>query len=135
MADNIAEGQLAADAGLTLETLRRDLGGHLPGTATGEKQRGRMVGRLILGDDRLMLCFDGPPVNGVADWTKRDDVVVYEVASEKLVRTDNSGNEPFVVADGVERLRIADLGSGIRLELTLRRRDLSRTYTLVTQDS
>jgi type II secretory pathway component PulJ len=134
MAENVADGHVAADAALALETLRRDLSGNLPGANTGEKQQGRLVGRLVVGGEQLRLCFDGAPTNGEADWTGPDVVVVYELDTDHLVRTDQGTGTVFVVAHGVEQFLVTDEGTGVRIDLSLSRRGASRTYTFVSQD-
>jgi prepilin-type N-terminal cleavage/methylation domain-containing protein len=134
MAENVADGHVAADAALALETLRRDLSGNLPGANTGGKQQGRLVGRLVVGGNQLRLCFDGAPTNGEADWTAPDNVVVYELDNGQLVRTEQGTSGVFVAADGVEQFLVTDEGSGVRIELSLSRRGASRTYTFVSQD-
>jgi len=133
-AENIADSQMAGDAQLAMETLRRDLSGHLPGATSGRAEQGRLVGRLIVGGDQLKLCYDGGAANGAADWSSPDVVVDYDVDGSNLVRFDDTTGTAFVAATGVEQFLVSDLGSGVRIELTLRRRNNSRTYTFISRD-
>ncbi len=134
MASNAQEVKVSGEATFALETLRRDFGGQLPGDLTGEKGLGSLVGRLVVGDDQLMLCFDGAPVNGTADWVAPDVVITYDVQDGRLVRTDSTTFTTFTVADHVTQFKVIDQGTGVRIELTLESRNINRTYTLVTQD-
>ena len=133
-AGNLADCQIAADALMALDTFRRDLSGTLPGSSLGGKQQGRLVGRLIVGGNQLRLCYDGNPANGIADWGNPDRVVVYQLDAGRLVRTDVATGASFVVADSAEQFCVTDLGTGVRIALTLGRRRVCRTYTLVTRD-
>jgi prepilin-type N-terminal cleavage/methylation domain-containing protein len=133
-AGNIAEGEIATEARMALETLRRDASGTLPGASAGGRQRGRLVGRLIVGGRELRLCYDGDSANGVADWADPDRVVVYALAGDRLTRTQLGTAGELVVADHAEQFVVTDVGSGVRMALTLRRRDALRTFTFVIQD-
>lgn len=125
---------LASDARLAQESFRRDLAGHLPGAAAGEPAVGRFVGRLCPQSGRLMLCFDGAPTNQTADWLAPDVVVEYSVENGQLLRTDNATNAVLVVAEGVATFAATEQSDGVRLDLTLQRRDLIRTYTWIARD-
>ena len=130
-----AQARLLCEADLAVETLRRDFCGHLPGTDTGDLETGKLLGRLVLaGGSQLLLCFDGPPANGAADWAAPDTVVLYRVQNEQLLRIDQQAGSVFVVSDGVEQFAVVDQPHGVTIDLTLRRRNLSRTYTFETQD-
>jgi type II secretory pathway component PulJ len=135
LADGVAQARTAGEATLALETLRRDLSGHLPGTTTGLQPVGRYVGRLVTdGGTRLMLCFDGAPANGSADWASPDTVITYEVQDGRLVRLDQQTMGTFVVADRVDQFLVVDQGDRLRIDLTVTFRDFTNTYTLIAQD-
>ncbi len=135
LSDTAMQTRVLCEADIAVESLRRDLSGHLPSTTAGAMEDGRFVGRLVLaGGSQLMLCFDGPPVNGVADWASPDTVVSYEVQDGQLLRIDQQSGSAFVVSDGVEQFAVVDQADGVTIDLTIRRRDQSRTYTLEAQD-
>lgn len=134
MSENVADSSLSTEARFALETLSRDLGGYLPGDTTGEKAQGQLVGQIIAGADRLLLCYDGAPANSTADWTSPDVVVEYTLNGDQLERTNNESGTLLIVARDVSGFVLTDLGSSIRIELTLERRDMVRTYTLIAQD-
>lgn len=132
--ENLADIAIAAEARLAHETFRRDFSGCLPGVNTGTRTLGRCVGRLRPQGDYLMLCFDGSPVNQIADWNSPDTVVEYTLENGQLLRSDNQSDTVLVVADGVMEFTVTEHSDGLTLELTLERQDLSRTYTWRTQD-
>jgi prepilin-type N-terminal cleavage/methylation domain-containing protein len=131
---NVADADLAAEARLTAEAFRRDFSGYRPDAAPGDKQLGRLVGRTIVGGERLLLCYDGAPINKSADWADPDRVVEYGVVEGQLQRIDSDTGATVVVADNVAGLAITDLGTGVRIELTLEQTDVQQTYTWITQD-
>jgi hypothetical protein len=123
------------EAALALETLRRDLDGYLPGAETGEIETGRCVGRLVTGGGtQLRLCFDGSPPNGAADWAAPDRVVLYEVRDGQLVRDDQQTGAVFVAADNAGEFQVVEQSGGVRIELTVNNRDMSRNYTFIVHD-
>jgi type II secretory pathway component PulJ len=133
-ANNAADVALTAEARLAEETFRRDFGGCLPGVSTGAKYVGRLVGRMSPAGDQLLLCFDGSPVNGAADWVWPDTVIEYSVRDGQLLRSDSQSGCESVVADGVIAFIVQERSDGVRLDLTLQKRDLDRSYTWITQD-
>jgi hypothetical protein len=135
LADTIAQTRVIGEANMAVDTLRRDLGGNLPEAVTGPTQRGKCMGWFVTGGgSRLILCFDGEPSNGTADWAPPDTTVVYEVQDSQLVRTNQETGSSFVVANHVEDFDVRDQLFGLRIELTIAFRDFTRTYTIVTRD-
>ena len=134
-ADAIVRCRVTQEANLAIESLTRDFGGCLVGQPQGEKQSGRFVGRLVVDDSQLWLCFDGPPLDAAADWGAPDTVIVYQVQQGRLVRSNQQTATAFVVADNVERMQLTEQTDGITVELTFTYRDLTRTYTIVAKDS
>jgi type II secretory pathway pseudopilin PulG len=132
--DAVVRCRVAQEANLALESLTRDLGGGLAGQIAGDKRLGRAVGRLVVGGSQLWLCFDGEPVDGVADWGPPDTVIIYEVQGNRLVRCDQQTEVATVVADKVNQMQLTEQMGGVRIELTLQYRDLTRTYTIVARD-
>ncbi len=130
----IAQARLVSSAQFALESLRRDLAGNLPEDQSGAKLQGTMVGSLVTVDDRLLLCFDGVPLNQTADWAAPDTVIAYEVQVGQLIRTNQQSGTAFVVADNVSGISVTQLATGLRIELTVERGTITRTYTLISQD-
>jgi type II secretory pathway pseudopilin PulG len=129
------QARLLSEADLAVETLRRDFCGYLPDSDSGPLPAGKLLTRLVVaGGTRLLLCFDGPPADGVANWTAPDVVVSYLVQDGQLVRVDYQAGSVFVVADGVEQFSVVEQAGGVSIQLTIRRRDLSRTYNFVVVD-
>lgn len=134
IADSTQRCRVVQEASLAFETLARDLGGQHPETTTGGRELGREVGRLVVSSSRWMLCFDGEPADDTANWTAPDTVISYELVDGQLVRRDENTGAMFVVATNVEQLVVEDETDGIRIELTLRYRDLTRTFTMLAED-
>ena len=133
-ADTINQAKLVSAAQFALESFRRDLAGSLPEDQNGTRLQGMVVGSLVTSDDRLLLCFDGEPMNEIADWAAPDTVIVYEVQAGQLMRTDQQSGTAFVVADNVSDFSVTQLASGLRIELTFARGNFTRTYTLISED-
>ncbi len=132
--DTIAQARLVSAGQFALESFRRDLAGSLPGDQSGSKLQGMMVGRVVTADGQLMLCFDGEPTNGIADWIIPDTVIVYDVVDGQLIRTDQENWTAFVVADDVSDFIVTELTDGLKIELTISRGSITRTYTLISRD-
>ena len=141
-ADATARCRIAQEANLAAASLRRDFSCALPEQMTGQKDRGRLVGRMIVAGPGLWLCFDGEPLNGVADWASPDTVVVYELDTEttygvpwkRLVRSNESTGAVFTAAANVDAMDLTDQGDGVKIDLTLTYRDITRTYTIIAKD-
>jgi type II secretory pathway pseudopilin PulG len=135
LTDTMAQVDVAQESHFALEVLRRDLGGFLPGEEKKEEDENKLVGRLATADGRLLLCFDGGKVNGMADWAKPDRVFVYAWKDGQLIRNEQTDkNESFIVSNHVTKFQPRQLGNGVSIELTIGRRDFQRTYRLVSQD-
>jgi hypothetical protein len=133
LSDTIAQARVVSEAHLALQTLRRDLRGSLPGTELGPRDAGLLVGRLIVGDEELRLCYDGPVPNGQAEWAAPDRVIRYEVQGDQLVRIDQTTGSLFVVADHVEQFRVVGFPETTQIELSLEFRGFNRHYTWIVQ--
>ena len=133
-ADALVRCRVMQEAQLAAASLAADFGGSLANQFQGTKQSGRMVGRMIIGDSRLWLCFDGGSLNGVADWGTPDTVITYGVQANQLIRSDLKAGTDFVVASNVEAMALQEQGDGVKIELTFSYRDITQTYTLITRD-
>jgi prepilin-type N-terminal cleavage/methylation domain-containing protein len=135
MAEVVARCRLAQEANLAAESLATDLAGSLADQAVGTRRAAREVGRMIVDESELRLCFDGQPVNGEADWAAPDTVVVYEVQSGNLVRSDELAGTAIVVAGNVDQLQLAQEADGLHVELTFVYRGISRTFTIIAKET
>ena len=134
-ADALVRCRVAQEANLALESLARDLGGSLPEQAVGQKQSGRLVGRLVVDDSQLWLCFDGEPADGLPDWGLPDTVITYEVSDDnRLVRSNEQTQTAVALASNVQRWELDEQIDGLVILLTCSYRDLTRTYTVVAKD-
>ncbi len=132
-ADALVRCQVAQEAQLATASLAADLGGSLPGQAGGTKENGQLVGRLEPEGSELRLCFDGENF-GFPDWGGADTVIWYYVENNKLIRWNENTDAVFYVASNVENMTVSNLGSGVQIDLTFTFRDVSQTYTLITED-
>jgi type II secretory pathway component PulJ len=145
---------LAQEAQLALAALARDLDGRLDNPTPQDQSPYALVGRIpsaaapswrLLADPSpLQLCFDGGAnPDGLPDWNGPggvDTVVSYAVQNGSLARTVEPGGPVIVVARKVESFVASTMddhgnpdpaGRWVRLDLTLRDRDLKQTYSLV----
>jgi len=130
-ADALVRCRVAQEANLAAASLARDFGGSLPDQTTGRKQSGWLVGLLVVDDSQLWLCFDGEPVNGVADWASPDTVITYEVQDDRLIRSNQQTETTFPVASNVEQMQLSQQAEEVEIELTFTYRDITRTYTII----
>ena len=72
--------------------------------------------------------------DGVADWGLPDTVIVYEVQGSQLIRSNQQTGVALTVADKVSQMQLTEQIDGVRIDLTLQYRDLTRTYTIVAKD-
>ncbi len=138
-ADVIVRCRVAQEANLAVASLMRDLGGNLPGQTAGQRQLGRIVGRLVVDNSQLWLCFDGEPLNGEppngsAEWAAPDTVIVYDVQANQLIRSDQQAGTTFAVAANVDQMQLTEQADGVTIDLTFQYRDITRTYTIVAKD-
>lgn len=132
--DAVVRCRVAQEANLAVESLARDLGGSLAGEVAGKKQLSQIVGRLVVDGSALWLCFDGQPADGVANWGPPDTVIVYEVQGSQLIRSNQQTGVALAVADKVSQIQLTEQVDGVRINLTLQYRDLTRTYTIIAKD-
>jgi type II secretory pathway pseudopilin PulG len=132
--DAVVRCRVAQQANLAVESLARDLGGSLAGQVTGEKQLGRLVGRLVVSGSQLWLCFDGGPPDGVANWAPPDTVIIYEVQGNQLIRSQQGTGVAVAVANNLSQMQLTEQVDGVKIDLRLQYRNLTRTYTLVAKD-
>ena len=134
LADAHARCIVAQEANLAIEALQRDLGGYRLEQTAGAQDEHRMVGTLITGGSQLRLCYDGSPINGIAEWAAPDTVCLFDVQGDQLIRTNQTTGDSIIVASHVSQMQLTDLGNGMRVELTFVYRDITRTYTIITRN-
>ena len=133
LVDAMARSRVAEEANLAVTSLTRDWSGSLPGSL-GSLEQGRAVGHLVVDRSQLWICFDGGPApNEIADWAAPDTVISYAVESNKLIRQNQTTGSTFVAAKDVETMEVTDLGTAVEIKLTLRYRDVSRSYSLIAK--
>jgi prepilin-type N-terminal cleavage/methylation domain-containing protein len=132
--DAIIQARIAHEASLALHSLARDFSGTLAEEAAGGRRVGRLVGRLVVEGSELWLCYDGGSAGGLAAWGPPDTVIIYQVQDNQLVRTNWSAGTSFTVAAKVDQMQVTAQADGVRIDLTFRYRDLTRTYTLIGKD-
>ncbi len=132
--DTVAQARVVSAANMAVDSLRRDLGGSLPGANTGFSYMGVIVGQTVTSDKRLMLCFDGGAANEIADWSAPDTVIVYELRGDQLLRTNQQDGTTFVAAEKIAAFNPTQLSGGIRIEMTVEYRGFTRNYTLISSD-
>jgi len=127
--DAIARCRVSQEVNLATETLSRDFSGGLAEQATGPRKLGSMVGCLAVPGPELWLCYDGDPVNGVADWAAPDSVVTYTLQDNRLLRSNLQAGTAFVAAGNVEQMQLAEQPDGVTIDLTFKYRNVLQTYT------
>lgn len=132
--DAVVRCRIHQEAEAALAALACDFGGGLGEQALhGARDAGRLVGRRVAGT-QLQLCFEGESPNGAADWGSPDTVVVYDVQGECLTRWNQPSGTTVTVARCVQSVQWTELPDGIRAEMTISYRGLTRSFTLVTRD-
>ena len=90
-----------------------------------------MLGWLVTSGPELRLYYDGDP----------DIEIVYYLATEttfgktwkRLVRWNTDTGSQFTVATNVDAMVLTVQGDGVKIDLTLTFRDITRTYTFVAK--
>ena len=125
--------RLAREATLAIASLSADLGGGLAGPDGWRKTKrvGRLVGRITPGNAQIRLCYDGgDDPDGVDNWTDPDHVISYDVVAGQLLRHDLTLYTDTVIASDVDSLMTHIEGNRLKIQLTLRYRDLVRVFNL-----
>jgi type II secretory pathway component PulJ len=132
--DAVVRCRIHQEAEMALESLACDLSGALgEQSPQGARDAGRLVGRRIVGS-QLQLCFEGEPLNGAADWATPDTLVTYDLQGQCLTRSNQQSGTTLTVARCVQSVQWTELPDGIRADLTISYRGLSRTFTFVARD-
>jgi hypothetical protein len=129
--DATARCRVAQEANLAAAALARDFSGSLPEEPTGRKADGRMLGWLVASGPELRLYYDGEPDTEVV--YHLDDQTTYGKEWKRLVRWNTDTGSEFTVATNVDAMELADLGDGVRIDLTFTFRNVTRTYTIIAK--
>lgn len=133
MANNIAETQIASEARMAVESLRRDLAGVSFDSTTGNKFQWRLVGRLIPNEQEMRLCFDADD-DASADWVAPDRVIVYYLDGTNLVRDDLLSGNTYTVARHVSDVQFSADGTEITIALDMEFGGVVESYTFLCSD-
>jgi hypothetical protein len=133
MAANIAETQIASEARMAIESLRRDFSGSSLDDMTGDPDTWRLVGRMIPSVGELRLCFDANR-DASADWIAPDRVIIYTQIGDRLVRSDQISGSSFTVARHVDDVRFVAAAGQITVLIDFTFAGTTETYTMVTSD-
>jgi prepilin-type N-terminal cleavage/methylation domain-containing protein len=135
--ESYRRGRLAREAIMAAASLRADLGGSLPvpvGRLGKVADLGFVGWRTTDGTD-LEICFDNAPTDGIASYDLTDYRVVYWVADGTLHRWDQATSTTTVVAGDVTAMSVDDdpdgTGQRLRVDLSFRHRDVTRTHTFI----
>ena len=133
MADNIAETQIASEARMAIESLRRDFSGSSLDETSGDPDTWRLVGRMIPSVNELRLCFDSDR-DASADWIAPDRVVIYTQIGNRLVRSDLISGSSYTVARHVDDVQFIAASGEITVLIDFAFGNATETYTMVTSD-
>ncbi|NND96641.1 MAG: type II secretion system protein [Pirellulaceae bacterium] len=133
MAANIVETQVACEARLAIESLRRDFGGTLPDDLSGDRAEWRLVGRMIPNTNELRLCFDSDQ-DASADWVLPDRVIIYSLDGDRLIRSDLTSGNTYTVARHVDDVDFVANAGDITISIDFEMAGFAETYTFVTSD-
>jgi prepilin-type N-terminal cleavage/methylation domain-containing protein len=136
-AELIVRGRLYQEMDIAAASLTHDLAGSLanPEGRLGGKTQGRWLAWSQPTPGQLWLCYDGGSnPDALPDWGSPDTVITYLVTANMLKRIDQSAGTTFNVARYVDNMQItADGTDGVRIELTFKFRNLTRTCTLIAR--
>ncbi len=133
MSQNIAQAQIASEARLAIESLRRDLSGSSHDMPDGDPKHGQLVGKLIPSQTELRLCFDGDE-NSLADWIAPDRVIQYVLDGSTLTRNDFLSGNVYTVARHVDSVQFLTDGITLSINLDFEFGGVTETYTFQTSD-
>ncbi|HWA98135.1 MAG TPA: hypothetical protein VG713_06565 [Pirellulales bacterium] len=134
MVQTVHRCRIAQEADIALAYLTSDLGGCPAESYAGYKLAGQFVGWTAPGNGEFLLCFDSTDnPNGLADWGAPDQVIMYQLVGNALVRWNQTNGNETVVAQNVESLIAETSGDTLELILTFACQGITQTYTLVAQ--
>ncbi|MCA9138712.1 MAG: hypothetical protein KDB00_18200 [Planctomycetales bacterium] len=131
MADGIARTRVASEARLVIESFRRDFAGNDPDDVSGDRNRHRLVGKMIPTAEELRLCFDNDD-DLSADWTSPDRVIIYYVDDGQLIRSDVENGRSNIIAHLVDSINFEVIGNELRITTQFELGDVSETYVFNT---
>ncbi|QDV39671.1 prepilin-type N-terminal cleavage/methylation domain-containing protein [Tautonia plasticadhaerens] len=135
--ESYRRGRLAREAIMAAASLRADLGGSLPVPIgrLGEAADFAFVGWRTTDGTDLEICFDNSPTDGLASYDLSDYRVVYQVDDGALLRWDQATGTTTAVAGDVLAMAVDPdpdgTGRRLRIDLSFRHRDVTRTHTFI----
>lgn len=130
--EGIAEARIATEFRILTGTLQRDFAGSLPEARTGPVKQWRLVGRQLVSDTELRLCFDADE-DGSVDWVD-DRIITYSLDGEQLIRTDSVSGTDFVVAENLSVLQFSIDSGVIITDFQISLGGIDEPFTLTTAD-
>jgi type II secretory pathway component PulJ len=130
--DTLKRLGIQEQATLATTFLRQDLAGQLSEVESGDKEKGREVGRQVIDGSELRLCFDGGDNDGVAQWGSPDRVIRYYQQNGSLVRHDEAKDHFMIVAKYLSQFEVTQDNSLTTIELKFEYRDVEKEFTFVS---
>ena len=130
--EGIAQSRIATEFRILSGTLRRDFAGSLPEDRTGPVKQWRLVGRQLVSDTELRLCFDADQ-DGSVDWID-DRIITYLLDNGQLIRSDSFSKTEFVVAENISFLQFSIAKGLILTDFQISLGGFDEAFTYVTAD-
>lgn len=130
--EGIAEARIATEFRILTGTLQRDFAGSLPEARTGPVKQWRLVGRQLVSDTELRLCFDADE-DGSVDWVD-DRIITYLLDDGQLIRSDSVSGTEFVVAENLSFLEFSIDAGMIMTDFQISLGNFDEPFTYVTAD-
>ncbi|WP_160148219.1 PulJ/GspJ family protein [Rubripirellula obstinata] len=130
--EGIAEARIATEFRILTGTLQRDFAGSLPEARSGPVKQWRLVGRQLVSDTELRLCFDADE-DGSVDWVD-DRIITYLLDDGQLIRSDSISGTEFVVAENLSFLSFSIDAGLITTDFQFSLGGLEEPFTYVTAD-
>jgi hypothetical protein len=130
--EGIAEARIATEFRILTTTLQRDFAGSLPEVRSGPVKQWRLVGRQLVSDAELRLCYDADE-DGSVDWLS-DRIITYLLDGEQLIRSDSVSGTDFVVADNLSFLQFSIDAGMIITDFQISLGGLDEPFTFITAD-
>ncbi|WP_146514335.1 hypothetical protein [Rubripirellula amarantea] len=133
--EGIAEARMATEFRVLSQSLRRDFAGSLPESRSGHPKRWRLVGKQLVSDTELQLCFDSQ-LDGTANWSGSDRIITYllDTDTKRFIRNDSVSGNDFVMAENVSDMEILIDSGVISLWFEFSVGDWQREFRFATSD-
>jgi type II secretory pathway component PulJ len=131
MIDQSRRVELHEQAELARRFLSQDLGGQLARVITGPQNLGKEVGRQVLNESELRICFDGGSADGIPQWSQPDSVLRYYHVGDALIRFDEQTQQKITVAKYVSDFIVTSNSSDTTIVITFLNRKVDKSITFV----